>query len=110
MALVKIHKVNSKPKIFFLILSNILNKFLKFAKFEPKHFVEYNLTKKCAQGKMYKEGQELFSFFYLSDCNKKIAEKKQKLDSSQKFKLKQQKKKLVTLRKYPWFLVFTTIS
>ena len=68
-------------------MSNILNKFLKFAKFELKHFDEYNLTKKCVQGKMCKGGQELFSFFYLSDCNKKIAEKMQKLDSSQKFKV-----------------------
>ena len=75
MALVKIHKVNSKPKFFFLILSNILNKFLKFAKFEPKNFDEYNLTKKCVQGKMWKGGQELFSFFYLSDCKKKMQKK-----------------------------------
>ena len=110
MALVKIHKVNSKPKFFFLILSNILNKFLKFAKFEPKHFVEYNLTKKCAQGKMYKGGQELFSFFIYLIVIKKLQKKKQKLDSSQKFKVKQQKKKLVTLRKYSWFLLFTTTA
>ena len=78
MALVKIHKVNSKPKkhlIFFLIMSNILNKFLKFAKFEPKHFVEYNLTKTCAQGKMYKGGQELFSFFIYLIVIKKLQKK-----------------------------------